>query len=168
MERSELYGNQELTEAKLRRRRAVKRMCVIGAIGLAACVLLCVFTTRRNQGTMLPIVIGVSIAAGWAVIFLSHTAYGESRAAERHDELMLTGERERTEGTFVKTDEVTHVRNGVAVRKVRSEQNGRELVFRVAETKAAALPDAFTGAIETVYDFIAAYEVRNDVEKDPS
>lgn len=162
MEHIELYQTAELNNARTRRKRAQTAMCIIGAIGLAACVALCIFVTRRNRTVLLPFIVGISILSGWAVIFLSHTFFSESRAAERHTELMLTGERETFSGSFQKTGEVKRVRNGVAVRKVLAFVDGRERVLTVGESKAALLPDRFTGKAETVYDFIAAYEADGD------
>lgn len=159
MEHIELYHLEETDVAKFKKRKALAAMIGVGAVGLLVCVLLCVFTTRKNSGTMMPIIIGVSIVAGWIVIFLSHAFFGEARAVQRHDELMLTGERETFEGSFRKTDEVHRVRNGVAVRKVIAYVDERERVLGVGESKAALLPERFSGRVETVYDFIAAFEV---------
>ena len=162
MNKTELYHVTESDVAKSRQRRSLIAMLAVGGAGLLACVLLCVFTTRRNQGIMLPLIIGTSILMGWIVIFLSHAFYGEARAIVRHDELMLTGERETFTGSFEKTDEVRRVRNGVAVRKVLARVEEHERVLTVSESKAALLPDRFSGSVETVYDFIAAFEVNGD------
>lgn len=162
MKRIELYQTEELELAKRQRTRAAILMITIGAIGLAVCIVLCTFVTRRNQNTMLPFVIGASIVAGWIVIFLSHAKFGTAHAAVRHDDLMLTGERETFVGRFTKTDEVKRVRHGVPVRKILAEIDGRERVLSVSEARSAQMPDAFSGTVEAVYDFIAAYEVNDD------
>ena len=159
MKHVELYHLEETDVAKFRKRKALAGMIVIGAIGLFACILLCTLTTRKNSGTMMPIIIITSIVAGWIVIFLSHTFYGEARAVQKHDELMLTGDRETFVGSFRKTTDVHRVRNGVAVRKVLALVDERERVLGISESKAALLPETFTGRVETVYDFIAAFEV---------
>ena len=137
-------------------------MSVIGAIGLAVCIVLCTATTRKNQGTMLPFIIGTSIAAGWIVVFLSHAKFGKARAEVKHVDLMLTGERETFAGHITQTDEVRRVRNGVTVRKVLADVNGHTRVLSIGESRAATMPRTFDGAVETVYDFIAAYEVNDD------
>ena len=162
MEHLELYQMQEADAANTRRRKALTAMITAGAIGLLTCVLLCLFVTRKNSMKILPFVIGASILSGWTVIFLSHTFYGEARAAVRHDEMMLTGERETFVGRFQKTDEVHRVKNGVTVRKIIALCDERERVLSVSEQKAALLPDTFDGKVEAVYDFIAAIEVQND------
>ena len=162
MKHIELYHIEETDVAKTRKRKALAAMLIIGAAGLVACIVLCALTTRKNSGTMMPIIIGASILSGWIVIFLSHTFFGEARATVRHNELMLTGEREEFVGSFRKTDEVHRVRNGVTVRKVIALCDEHERVLSVSEAKAALLPDTFTGKAETVYDFIAAIEVQDD------
>ncbi len=167
MKQIELYNREELNRAKQRQNRSALWMAAIGAAGLCVCIALCVGTTRKNADTMLPFIIGASVAAGWMVIFLSHAVFGKARATVRHTDLMLTGERETFVGRFEKTDEVRRVKHGVPVRKVRAYIDGYERVLSVSESKAERLPDAFAGRVETVYDFVAAYEVEDD-QRDPA
>lgn len=162
MKRTEFYEQSEADREHARQKRALIAMIAVGAAGLIACAVLCLFVTRKNHGTLLLPVICVSVVAGWIVIFLSHAVYGEAKALFRHAELMLTGERETYAGRFEKTADVRRVKNGVTVRKVRLFAGERETLLNINEEKAAALPDAFTGTVETVYDFIAAYEVSDD------
>lgn len=162
MKRIELYHSEELSVIRTRQKRAKYAMIGVGAAGLAACVLLCVFATRENVAVMRPIVIGTSILAGWIVIFLSHAVYGEAKAFAHHDELMLSELPKRVSGQFEKTDDVRHVKNGVTVRKIRMRSEPRDVILNVNEQKAAILPDRFTGTVETVYDFITAFEVDGD------
>ena len=133
-------------------------MAVVAAVGLAACVTLCCLATRQNQEVTLPLTIGASTVAGWIVIFLSHSRYDPAKARARHVELMLTGPRERYEGRFSKEPGVHRVRKGVSIRRVLLEEEFHETMLTVADEKAALLPDRFTGAVETVYDCIVAYE----------
>lgn len=162
MKRIELYHSEELGTARTRQKRAKYAMIGVGAAGLLACALLCVFATRENVAVMRPIVIGTSILAGWIVIFLSHAVYGEARASAHHDERMLNEPPARVSGRFEKTDDVRRIRNGVTVRRIRMRSEPRDVILNVNEQKAALLPDAFTGTVETVYDFITAFEVDGD------
>lgn len=162
MKQIELYKAEERDKEKARKQRAKIGMIVVGAAGLLGCVILCLCATRRNVAVLRPIVIGLSVLSGWVVIFLSHAVYGEAKATEAHDALMLSEPRVRVSGRFEKTDDVRRVKNGVTVRKVRMLSVPRDVLLNVNEEKAALLPDAFSGTVETVYDFIAAFEVDGD------
>ena len=158
MERHAFYRQEELTEAETAQKRARTAMAVAAGAGLAVCVILCCFATRKNQDVTLPLTIGTSTLAGWIVIFLSHSRYDEARARARHVELMLTGPRERFSGRFTKQEGVYRVKKGVSIRKVRQQEEFHETMLTVFAEKASLLPDEFTGTVETVYDCIVAYE----------
>ena len=105
MELHALYGQEELTKARIARQRTGRAMIAVAAVGLAACVAVCCFATRQNQGVTLPLAVGISTLAGWIVIFLSHSRYEGAKARVRHVELMLTGPRERFSGTLQSSEE---------------------------------------------------------------
>ena len=163
MKRTELYNRDMLIPSHGKRKRALLSMLIIAALGLAACVLLCVFATRRNMRIVLPLTIGTSILTGWIVITVLHGTYSDANADQKHCSLMLEEERQTQSGRFEKTDDVRRVKNGIAVRKVRMVQEGHERMLSVSEKLAPKLPDVFTGTVETVYDFIVEYEVNDDV-----
>ena len=158
MKRTDLYRSEELTEVMLAWKKARRAMLAVALVGLAACVVLCCCTTRQNRDLTFPLIAGTSILAGWVVIFLSHSRYDAAKAAARHVELMLTGPRERFEGRFEKQEGTWLVKKGVAIRKVRQREEFHETLLSVYAKKADRLPDAFDGAVETVYDFIVAVE----------
>ena len=54
------------------------------------------------------------------------------------------------------------VKNGLSVRRVRCIDGERETALTVNESKTALLPDVFVGTVQTVYDFIVAFEVKED------
>ncbi len=151
-----------LIPANGKRKRALIVMLIIGVLGLSACVLFCVFATRRNLRTMLPLTVGTSILSGWTVITLLHGAFSEANAEQRHLRLMLEEPRVAQSGRFEKTGDVRRVRNGVTMRKIRMTEDGHERMLSVNEALADKLPDAFSGTVETVYDFIVAFEVNVD------
>ena len=158
MERISLYQPEELTEARAAQRRAGRTMLAVAGAGLAVCVLLCCLTTRQNQGLTFPLTLGASVLSGWIVIFLSHSRYQPARARVRHVELMLTGPRERFEGRFEKLEGTWLVKKGVPIRKVMEREEFHETLLSVYAEKADRLPEEFTGAVETVYDCIVAFE----------
>lgn len=160
----ELYEKSAFLRERARKRRILLLMLLIGAAGLAACIVLCTFGTRRNQKVLLPVTIGISVVTGWTVITILHGTYAASDARCKHSALMLNEPRETVHGHFEKTDSVTRMKNGIAVRKVLRTEEDRETVLSVNESLAKDLPDAFTGTAETVYSFIVAYEVDEDVE----
>lgn len=162
MERIELYREEDVKKADARYKRTRNAMIAVAAGGLMLCILFCILTTRKNQDVMLPLTIGTSILAGWTVITLSITSFGGARAAIRHANKIEEGERETVEGRVEKTDELWHIRNGISVRKVRVITDERETMLNVSETLSKRLPDAFTGKVDVVYDFIVAYEVKTD------
>ena len=158
MERISLYQPEELTEARAAQKRAGRAMLAVAGAGLAVCVLLCCLTTRQNQGLTFPLTLGASVLSGWVVIFLSHSRYQPARARVRHVELMLTGPRERFEGRFEKLEGTWLVKKGVPIRKVMEREEFHETLLSVYAEKADRLPEEFTGAVETVYDCIVAFE----------
>jgi hypothetical protein len=162
MERIELYRDEDLKRIQVRHKRTCIATIVVAAAGLMLCILFCILTTRKNQGVMLPLTIGTSILTGWTVITLSITLLDAEKAAIRHAKKIAEGEKETFEGRVEKTDELWHIRKGVSVRKVRVTADGRETVLNVSEALSKRLPDAFTGKVDVVYDFIVAYEVKAD------
>ena len=113
MKRVELYDAGSLPEKHRRKKKLRTAMLCIGGIGLSVCILLCVLATRKNQGLLLPLTIGVSILTGWIVITILHGPFGCANADVRHCELMLNEPRAVQRGSFRKTDEVRHMRNGI-------------------------------------------------------
>ena len=158
MERIDLYRPEELNRARDDQRRARRAMLAVAGAGLALCVGLCCLTTRQNQGLTFPLTFGASLLSGWVVIFLSHSRYQPARARVRHVELMLTGPRERFEGRFEKLEGTWLVKKGVPIRKVMEREEFHETLLSVYAEKAVRLPEEFTGAVETVYDCIVAFE----------
>ena len=157
MELHALYESDELTLARAAEGRTRRIMLAAAIVGLVLCVLFCRFTTRQNQGVTLPLTVGTSVLAGWIVIFLSHSRLEDARARARHAELMLTGPRETFSGRFEKLPGVYRVKKGVAIRKVRLQEEFHETMLTVSAQKADRLPDVFTGTVETVYDCIVAF-----------
>lgn len=155
----ELYNTDALLPERARKKRALIAMLILGAIGLAACIVVSTFATRRNLRLILPLTIGISIATGWIVITILHGAFSEAGAQVRHNDLMLNEPRETVVGRFEKTDDVRRIKNGLSVRRVQWHGEENEGTLSVNEQKAALLPDTFTGTVETVYDFIVAFEV---------
>ena len=137
-------------------------MFAIAGTGLLICILLCVFTTRKNDGVTLPLTIGVSTLTGWIVIFLSHAVYDEAKATVRHMEAMQEGERETFTGHFEKSADFYRIRRGVTVRHVHARIGERDMMLNVAEALSKDVPDAFSGTVETVHGFLVAYEVSAD------
>lgn len=157
MELHALYESEELPRAQAAEKRVRKAMLMVAAVGLLLCVLFCCFTTRKNQDVTLPLTVGASILAGWIVIFLSHSRFDGARAKARHAQLMLTGPRETFSGRFEKLEGVYRVKKGVSIRKVRLQDDFHETLLTISAEKAALVPDAFTGTVETVYDCIVAW-----------
>lgn len=153
-----LYKQEELQAAKARRKRTGTAMALVAGLGLALCVLICCFATRQNKGVTFPLTVAVSVLFGWIVIYLSHSRYEEAKARARHVELMLTGPRERFSGRFEKLEGTYRVKRGVSIRKVRLQEEFHETMLTVYAEKAPLLPDAFEGAVETVYDCVVAWE----------
>jgi hypothetical protein len=157
MELHALYESEELPRAQAAEKRVRKAMLMVAAVGLLLCVLFCCFTTRKNQDVTLPLTVGASILSGWIVIFLSHSRFDGARAKARHAQLMLTGPRETFSGRFEKLEGVYRVKKGVSIRKVRLQDDFHETLLTISAEKAALVPDAFTGTVETVYDCIVAW-----------
>lgn len=157
MELRALYESEELPRAQAAEKRVRKAMLMVAAVGLLLCVLFCCFTTRKNQDVTLPLTVGASILSGWIVIFLSHSRFDGARAKARHAQLMLTGPRETFSGRFEKLEGVYRVKKGVSIRKVRLQDDFHETLLTISAEKAAQVPDAFTGTVETVYDCIVAW-----------
>ena len=166
MELHSLYMPEELRAARAAQGRARRAMLIAAGLGLALCVSVCCFATRKNQGVTLPLVIGASTLFGWAVIYLSHSRYTPAKAAVRHLELMLTGPRERFSGRFEKKEGTWLVKKGVPIRKVMQREEFHETLLSVYAEKADRLPDTFTGTVETVYDCIVAFGRQADPQEE--
>lgn len=162
MNMTELYHAEAVLPERARKKRILIVMLTIAAVGLAACIVLCTFATRRNLRLIMPLTIGTSVLSGWIVITLFHGAFSEAGAQCKHADIMLNEPREVFTGRFEKTDDVRRVKNGLSVRRVICIENERETVLTVNEAKAALLPDTFCGAVQTVYDFIVAFEVKEN------
>ena len=162
MNMTELYHAEALLPERVRKRRVLIVMLAVAAAGLAACIILCTFATRRNLRLIMPLTIGTSILSGWIVITLFHGAFSEAGAQYKHTDVMLNEPREVFTGRFEKTDDVRRVKNGLSVRRVRCIDGERETALTVNESKAALLPDVFVGTVQTVYDFVVAFEVKED------
>ena len=162
MKRTELYNQDAQLPERARKKRALIAMLIIGAIGLAACIVLCALVTRRNIQKIMPLTIGISIVTGWIVITILHGSYGSASAMLKHSDLMLREPRKTLKGRFEKTETVRRIRNGMSVRMVRCFEGEHETILSVNGRKADLLPDAFTGTVQTVYDYIVAYEVEED------
>ena len=160
--RVELYHANALPEKRAKKKKLMTVMLCVGGLGLLICILLCAFATRMNRHVLLPLTIGTSVLAGWIVITFLHGSFNSANADVRHCELMLSEPRTEQSGVFQKTGDVRRVRNGMHVRKVLMKEGDRERVLSVSEMKADRLPDAFSGTVETVYDYIVAYEVNGD------
>ena len=159
MKRYELYNPEALLSMQAKKKRVGIAMLAVAAAGLLACVILCILTTRSNYGTMLWTTVGVSILSGWTVIFLSHAVYEPTKSGVRHMKMVEEGERKTIRGRFEKTNEVRYIRHGVTLRRVRAVYGERAAMLVLYEPYAKRLPDIFVGAVETVNDFIVAYEV---------
>ena len=72
MNMTELYHAEALLPERVRKRRVLIVMLAVAAAGLAACIILCTFATRRNLRLIMPLTIGTSILSGWIVITLFH------------------------------------------------------------------------------------------------
>lgn len=162
MERIELYNQNMLPPARRKRTCVLAAILILGILALTACVLFCVFTTRKNLRITLPLTIVTSVVAGWIEITLIHGLFGRASAEYKHCGMMLKEPRETQSGRFEKTDDVRRIGNGISVRKVRVSREEHEQILSVAETLANKLPDRFSGTAQTVYDFIVAFEVDGD------
>ena len=159
----ELYHQGEQATERAAKKRALIAMLAVAAAGLVPCIVLIALATRRNQHLFLPLAIGIAWLSGWIFITILHGSFAAANARRRHNEMMLNEPRETMTGQFTKTADIRRMKNGMAIQKVILLENERERVLSVNAEKAALLPDTFTGAAETVYDFIVAYGVNGDV-----
>jgi len=162
MKHCELYNKEALLSMHAKKKRAGIAMLAVAAAGLAACIVLCLLTTRSNYGTMLWATVGTSIVSGWIVIFLSHAVFEVAKTGERHMKMVEEGERKTVGGRFEKTNEVRYIRHGVTLRRVRLTSGERETMLVLYEPYAKKVPETFSGEAEIVNDFIVAYEVNGD------
>ncbi len=155
---TELYHPEELDELRRKIRRGTVITVLIGLLTLAVCVALCCFVTPKNATTLLLGTVVASTLGGWAVISVSYFGVEEHKNAYKHCEAMLSGERERIDGTYELTDERLRVKRGVAMRRIRVDGVPRVGSVQVYDKKADRLKDVHHGALYTVYGFVTAYE----------
>ena len=162
MEHIDLYPIEEAQQLTDRRRKAVRLMLVIGAIGLAICIVLCACTTMKNHRVLQWTTVVASVLTGWILIFLHHAVFSEARALYQHAERVREAQRETYTGTFEQTDTVLRVRKGITLRRVNAHCGGRDTVLNVSEVKAKRLPKRFCGTVEAADFFIVTAEVNGD------
>lgn len=154
----ELYNERELDALgkKLLRLRVIA--AAVGLIALGFCVYFCATANSANAKMHYIYTVIASVLGGWAVISLRCFAINDVKAALRHVKTMLEGESETLFGSFTPTGERLFVKNGVAIRPVRCESEGRTQLLQLYDKKAE-LFDAGASRVRTVYGFITAYEV---------
>lgn len=158
----ELYSTEEITLLKKKRNIWTGITIAIGALALALCILFCAKTNTANRDSMLIRTIVSSTLGGWIVISLSHFVIEEYRNAEKHVQAILDGPREQVEGPFEWTGEHLRVKKGVSITGIHADGEKREKLF-LYDAKKKLFPKDKAVRVCTVYGFIVAYEVNDDV-----
>lgn len=158
----ELYGETDVSAANRKAGVWTAAAAVIGALTLGFC-LYCAFHARAEDAvTWYKRAAAASILGGWAVITIRIFAINNFKAAKKHIEAVLDGERERIDGSFEKTGEKTIIKNGVTLEKIKVTGNDSVGFVSVYDKKASLFDDKKAASVYTVFGFITAYEVKDE------
>lgn len=159
----ELYSPKEIALLKKKRNVWIGIAVAVAVLALAFCIFFCARTDTSNRDRMLLGTIISSTLGGWIVITLTHFVIEDYRNAEKHIVAVLEGPREYEEGPFEWTGEHLRVRKGISmtgIRKVGAVKGN--LYLYDAKKKSFQVERAVR--VCTVYGFVAAYEVSDDLD----
>jgi hypothetical protein len=154
----ELYKEEELAAYRAKKRLWNFASFAVLALALALCVSFCLRANVLNSSRMLIYCFITSAVGGWIFLTMHIFPLAKTRAAIKHIEAMLAGEREYHAGALRVTDERVFVKNGVPLVRVDSDGG----VLRVWSEKAEELKKAELKGVYCVYGIIAAYEEKHE------
>ena len=138
---NELYSPEEISRLEKKRKvwRAVFWCVALAA--LAVCAVLALLTRTANELQMRRLAILVSIAAGWADLYIRRFVIADTGHEITHARMLLDSERETCEGVLTVTKERLRIRNSVAIRMVHLDDHGTVRRIKIIETKAGELAE---------------------------
>ena len=156
--KTELYTKDEPNKIGLSVKIWIVIAAVLGVLGAAACVAVCLITRQSNINRMYMTAVIVSVAVGWIIISIAHFRIDELRYKKQHVKAILEGEREKVDGSFSFTGERIMIKKGVNMFTVEARTGTGTKTVYLFEDKKARFPIDKAVSIDTVHGFIAAYE----------
>ncbi len=158
-----LYTEQVAQTWKKRTRQHLIAALAVAGAGLLTCILLCTQVSTGNAAKMLPLVIGISTLAGWAVIFLLRFGFFPAKAEVRHVTGVMQEETEEVAGILTIDKQRWLIPHSVAFYKVTLREGGERRIFNVDTHLANQLPANGTAVRALVVrKFLTAYEVQHE------
>ena len=159
----ELYSQEEIGLLKKKRNVWIGIAVAVAALALAFCIFFCMRTNTANRDRMLLGTIISSTLGGWIVITVTHFVVEEYQNAEKHIVAVLEGPREYEEGSFEWTGEHLRVRKGISMTGIRKVGAVKGNLY-LYDAKKKLFQAERAVRVCTVYGFVAAYEVNDDLD----
>lgn len=159
----ELYSQEEIGLLKKKRNVWIGIAVAVAALALAFCIFFCMRTNTANRDQMLLGTIISSTLGGWIVITVTHFVVEEYQNAEKHIVAVLQGPREYEEGPFEWTGEHLRVRKGISMTGIRKVGAVKGNLY-LYDAKKKLFRAERAVRVCTVYGFVAAYEVNDDLD----
>lgn len=160
----ELYQKNELENLRRKLFIQIALLAAVAVLTLAACIAICTKVSAYNAKELLYWCVGISTAGSWIALSIRIFGIDGTRAAIKHTETMLEGERETVTGTFALTNERVRIRNGVSLIRVHCDSPERVGALQLYDKKRERFKTQNAAMVQTVYGFVVAYE--EDVSDD--
>ena len=141
-ERTELYSADDVRRLEKKIKTLRLSLILSAAAVLAVCIVLCFRTNTANAERMEYMVIAITVAAGWILLYLRRFALLESRYELGHAKMLRESETEIFQGAVTVSVEKLRIRNSIRFRHVTVETEEKTRRVSVIETKAGTLQKA--------------------------
>lgn len=159
----ELYSAQQGQRWQRKVRGLKIGLWLTGALGLAACILLCSLVRTGNASLLFGLVSGISTLCGWAVMLTLYYGYFPARAQAEHFRGILEGEGQQAQGVWKMEKQRWRIPHSVAFYKVTLTEGEESHSLQINAALAGDLPRPGDYVqVKTVRKFITAYEVQHE------
>lgn len=155
----ELYSDADIARLEGQIRRWRLACVLLATAALTACLAMIALTRTANAARMEGLVIAVSTAAGWIVIYAYLFVIAARKRELGHARRLRSEAREAVRGAVAVTDERVVIRRSITARRVEVRGEGEVRRLLVCETRAGALEGLNAATLYTVHGYVAAYEV---------
>ena len=154
----ELYTKDEPAKLNAARNTWIAVAAVLGILGAAACIAVCLMTKQSNINRMYITAVIISVVIGWIIISIVHFRIDELRFEKLHVNAVLNDERETVSGRFSYTGKRIRIKKGVTMLSVDAKTDSGMKTLYVFEKKKPIFPIEKAVRVHTVNGFITAYE----------
>ena len=131
----ELYTKDEPAKLNAARNTWIAVAAVLGILGAAACIAVCLMTKQSNINRMYITAVIISVVIGWIIISIVHFRIDELRFEKLHVNAVLNDERETVSGRFSYTGKRIRIKKGVTMLSVDAKTDSGMKTLYVFEKK---------------------------------